>query len=147
MRLMKIENAKNIYNGKINTLKNTTKKFTNEKNKEEINKIIAELEDPKKINTISETNKDNQEGNRYLIGARIAEGFINALDNLVLDPEPIITLKVDWKNCVIGDTNSDIKNDRFVKININVTKENNVAGEKEKEKGQAVDQNNKPVVT
>ncbi|MEI6672378.1 MAG: hypothetical protein WCL02_03285 [bacterium] len=138
MRSMKIENAKNIYNEKINGLKETQKKFT-DPNKTTIENIINELAGNNIEKNISEKSGKEQIGNRYLIGARIAEGFIKVLEDIALiDPKPTLKLSIDWKNCIIGDKNQDIEKDRFINISLQVTKVANTPGEKQQIKNQAV---------
>lgn len=138
MRSMKIENAKNIYNEKINGLKETQKKFT-DPNKTTIENIINELAGNNIEKNIAEKSGKEQIGNRYLIGARIAEGFVKVLEDIALiDPKPTLKLSIDWKNCIIGDKNQDIEKDRFINISLQVTKVANTPGEKQQIKNQAV---------
>ena len=125
------EKAKTIYTDKIAKLKEIREKFT-DKNKVEVDKIIAELQDTKKINEISTNKIDNQEGNRYIIGARVAEGFIKALENITENDKLKLTLGIDRANCTIGERKESTEDDRFVKIDIKVTKENSVTANKDK---------------
>gem|GEM_PF-2130840 len=121
-RIMNLERAKTIFNKKKDILKQTKNKFAKSTNKTAIETIINELssENIKKNiidkNTDSKTNTE-QHGNRYLIAARIAEGFIQVLNKLSKeDKEPNLTLTIDWDKCLIGIENKDIEGDRFINI-------------------------------
>ena len=121
-RKMNETKAKAEYDTKITALEDLGKTFTNNKNKEQINTIITELRDPKKIQEISKDKKENQEGNRYLIGARIAEWFLKSLENLKTTPEPALTLKINRDKCLIGNEDKDLADDRFIKISLKSSK-------------------------
>ena len=122
LRKMDETKAKKIYDNKMNTLAGEADKFTNTENKKQVTDIVAELKKSDKIENISKDQTD-QKGNQYLIGARIAEGFIQALEKLTLTPEPTLKLTIDRENCVIGKstTNTDIETDRFINMNLNLT--------------------------
>lgn len=133
MRIMKnIKEAERMYNEKISTLEKKWNNFQISENKKQIENIVAELKDEAKINTI--TWGEEQKGNGYLIGARIAEGFIKALDNLTYTTETKLTLKIDWDNCIIGTENKNIPDDRYLNIVLSVTKADKNANEKEQTK-------------
>jgi hypothetical protein len=120
-RIMEETKAKTLYNEKINALEERAQKFTNPDNKKQITDIIAELKKSENIDKISKE-KNNQVGNRYLIAARIAEGFVEALDKLTLHPEPKLTLKIDWEKCIIGKSGKieDIEWDRNISMNLSL---------------------------
>ena len=122
LRKMDETKAKDMYDEKIKTLESEAEKFTNTTNKKQVTDMVAELKKSENIDNISK-DKTDQKGNRYLVGARIAEGFIKALDKLTLTPEPTLKLKIDWENCVIGKStsNGDIETDRFINMNLNLT--------------------------
>jgi len=120
-RIMEETKANTLYDEKTKALEERAKKFTNTDNKKQITDIITELKNPENINKISKE-KNNQNGNRYLIAARIAEGFVEALDKLTLQPEPKLTLKIDWEKCIIGKSgkNGDIEWDRNISMNLSL---------------------------
>ncbi|MEI8009142.1 MAG: hypothetical protein WCI00_07395 [bacterium] len=122
LRKMDETKAKDMYDEKIKTLESEAERFTNTSNKKQVTDIVAELKKSENIDNISK-DKTEQKGNRYLVGARIAEGFIKALDKLTLTPEPTLKLKIDWENCIIGKStsNGDIETDRFVNMNLSMT--------------------------
>jgi len=129
-RIMRKEIAKEQLKDKKKTLENIKNKFKDIKNQNEIQKIIDNLSDQNikdKIIDKSTTNKD-QEGNRYLIAARIAEWFIQSLNKLVQEKpedEPVLLLYINWDNCNIcksGNT-GDIESDRFFTMNVSLTVE------------------------
>ncbi len=123
----KMNNVKAIEmrDAKIKELSDLAAKF-DEINKTEINKIVEELKSDK-VKEISKDKATNQDGNRYLIATRIAEGFVEVLSKLVLTPPVKLTLTIDWKSCVIGNT-SAAENERFVNINLEVKAETNTTG-------------------
>jgi len=134
------QEAKKIYDEKLIELENVWKAFTDDTNKTQINEIIKQLKSSDKINEISKEKTDNQDGNRYVVGARIAEGFIQTLSKLAKNPEPKLTLVIDWKSCTIGNTNADKPDDRFININLQVKKVDidKTKGEKEQEDKQPI---------
>ncbi|MFA7298871.1 MAG: hypothetical protein WC010_04475 [Candidatus Absconditabacterales bacterium] len=133
MRQMNEIIAKEGYDNKIKELENLGKNFKDKTNIDQITNIIAELKSSK-IDNISKTQAE-QKGNHYLIGARVTEGFVEVLNKLAKDPEPKLTLSIDWANCVIGNVNSDKPEDKKLNINLQVTKvEKNEKEKEQKEK-------------
>lgn len=133
IRKMDITKAKEIHNEKKELMKTLAKKFTGD-NKIQFNNIFQELygedADGKVIGGKSQLqqkiDKDpTQEGNYYLISARVAEGFIETLRQLTLkNPEPKLTLDIDRDKCLIGTgttNNGDISVDRKITIDVSVT--------------------------
>jgi hypothetical protein len=98
---------------------NTIEKLINELSAANIESQIIDQVTGNKTNT-------EQHGNRYLIAARIAEGFINILNKLVTTPEPkLTTLSIDRANCNIGSVNADVPTDRDITISLDVKMETN----------------------
>jgi glutamate formiminotransferase len=64
--------AKSKYENKVKKLEDLKSNFTDNDNKNQIGKIVTELRDENKIKNISQEQTD-QEGNRYIIAARMAE--------------------------------------------------------------------------
>ena len=130
LRTMNLAKAKTDRKDKIDQLTTIKSKFTATENQTAIQTVIDDLSATNiesKITDKSNSKKDNSEqhGNRYLIGARIAEGFIKVLNNLTLNPEPTLTLKIDRTNCVIGKSgkNADVDADRDITMNLSLTVE------------------------
>ncbi|MEI6118538.1 MAG: hypothetical protein WCP92_04885 [bacterium] len=50
-----------------------------------------------------------------------------------LDPEPKLTLTIDWDKCIIGKSknNASVETDRFIGIYLTVTKTENAKDQKE----------------
>lgn len=133
IRKMDVTKAKEkIHNKKKDLMKTLAKKFTGD-NLKQINNILMELygedADGKVIEGKSQLQKKidkdpTQEGNYYLISARVAEGFIKTLNKLTLkDPEPKLTLDIDRDKCLVGTgttNNGDIAADRKITIDVSV---------------------------
>lgn len=141
LRKMNEETAKADRTAKIAKLETYKSKYTNPENKTTIDTLIQELSTSNiesKITDLWTDKKDNKEqnGNRYLIGARIAEGFIQALDKLVENPEPKLITKIDRDNCVIGrsQNNNDVEADRNISINLSLKTQSNIEKKEEEEK-------------
>jgi len=135
---MPLETAKTDRTAKIADLTALKAKFTNTDNQTTIQTMIDELSLTTNIESKitdnlkqDKTNKE-QHGNRYLITARIAEGFINALNKLTLTPEPTLKLTIDRDKCTIGEstTDADIEADRFIRMNLSVTVETSTTEQK-----------------
>jgi len=78
LRLMTLATAQTLQQEKIATLIALEDDFTDAKNKAEIDSIVAEIEDTTSVESILDngtgaTDNSEQNGNRYLIAARIAE--------------------------------------------------------------------------
>lgn len=140
LEIMPVEKAKADRTAKLATLKGLESNF-NDTNKKAIEKVITDLSEANikaKIKDESKNSTTNGEqlGNRYLIGARIAQGFIDTLSTVKLDPEPTLTLTIDWDKCIIGKSkkNQSVQEDRFIGIYLTVTKTENAKDQKEQTK-------------
>lgn len=140
LEIMPVEKAKADRTAKLATLKGLENNF-NAANKQAIEKVITDLSEANikaKIKDESKNSTTNTEqlGNRYLIGARIAQGFIDTLSTVKLDPEPALTLTIDWDKCIIGKSkkNQSVQEDRFIGIYLTVTKTENAKDQKEQTK-------------
>ena len=153
-----IAKGKEVYNTKKEDLKNLANSFT-WNNKKQINEIFFELygeniqgeQATSKFEIKNKIDADTpQEGNYYLIGARVAEWFIDVLNTLTLkDPEPTLTLDIDWSNCVIGKSTKkgDIVDDRFLSVYLEIKKEDIVAGDKKQSQKEATIEGDGWIVT
>jgi hypothetical protein len=128
-RKMNLVEAKVDRQAKMDELKALKAKFTNTDNQAVIETLIQDLSTTnieskivdKKTGSMTNT---EQHGNRYLIAARLAEGFVNVLSKLTMTPEPKLTkLAVDWTSCEIGAVNADVPTDRDITISIDVKME------------------------
>ena len=129
LRKMDIAKAKAQWENKKDTLANLKEQFTDQKNKDAIDSLIGELSAENIESKITDNSKQSttnaeQHGNRYLIAARVAEGFIQTLTDITTkDPQPLLTLKIDRDKCIIGTSNevADKEDDRFFKIDLALT--------------------------
>lgn len=125
---MNLVKAQEEHRKKIDELTAIKAKFTDTDNQAKIQAIVDELSKDNIESKITDksskkTDNEKQHGNRYLIAARMAEGFVEALNKLTLTPEPKLTLKIDRENCSIGEVNADVETDRFVNMNLSITVE------------------------
>lgn len=126
-RIEPLEKGKEVYKTKMEELKKLKELFTDEENKKAIQATIDDLSEKNIKEKIRDNstgkrvwNNSEQDGNRYLIGARIAEGFIETLNKLTLKPEPKLTLQIDRENSMITRTGrvGDVAENRVLVVNI-----------------------------